>query len=363
METIVVLQGDRTGQELLAQALRVLQPDVIGVELGFRWCDLSYTNRLRTGNEIVHQAAEEIKTHRYGLKAATDTIGDLGSPNAILREGIGASVIVRAGRPLPGIAAYQGIRHPITVVRMAVGDAYGAVEHRTISEVAAKALIYDDLELEPSGSYAYRVERIERSVCRDVAEYAFRLAKRNGATVFGGPKWTVSPVYEGMLKEEMDAAAQRHPDVRYEPQLIDAAVYLLFQRAQKEELVIPALNRDGDILSDLVLPLFGSIAGAESAIIALDDQLQPQAILAEAPHGTAPALEGKNVANPLAMALASATLLEAMPGEAEQKAGQTIRACAIDLVADGVKTLDLGGESTTSGFVDALVDRVRSALA
>ena len=43
-----------------------------------------------------------------------------------------------------------------------------------------------------------------------------------GARVYGGPKWTVSPVYEGMLKEEMDAAAARHPDVAYQPVLIDA---------------------------------------------------------------------------------------------------------------------------------------------
>ena len=60
---------------------------------------------------------------------------------------------------------------------------------------------------------AYRTEKITRSTCRAVAEYAFRTAERMGAKVYGGPKWTVSPVYEGMLKEEMDAAAARHPDV------------------------------------------------------------------------------------------------------------------------------------------------------
>ena len=59
-------------------------------------------------------------------------------------------------------------------------------------------------------------------MCRAVAEYAFRTAARTHARVYGGPKWTVSPVYEGMLKEEMDAAAERHPDVPYQPVLIDA---------------------------------------------------------------------------------------------------------------------------------------------
>ena len=79
--------------------------------------------------------------------------------------------------------------------------------------------------------------------------------------VYGGPKWTVSPVYEGMLKEEMDAAAERHPDVAYSPVLIDATYAGLVGLAPDAPLVIPALNRDGDCLSDLVLPLFGSIAG------------------------------------------------------------------------------------------------------
>src|SRR5437868_436137 len=69
---------------------------------------------------------------------------------------------------------------------------------------------------------AYRTERISRATCSAVAEYAFRTAERAEGRVYGGPKWTVSPVYEGMLKEEMDAAAGRHPDVAYQPVLIDA---------------------------------------------------------------------------------------------------------------------------------------------
>ena len=73
--------------------------------------------------------------------------------------------------------------------------------------------------------------------------------------------------------------------------------------------MIPCLNRDGDLLSDLVLPLFGSIAGAESVLLALDDELRAAVAMAEAPHGTAPALEGKDVANPMAMILAGAAVL------------------------------------------------------
>ena len=82
--------------------------------------------------------------------------------------------------------------------------------------------------------------------------------------------------------------------------------------------MIPCLNRDGDLLSDLVLPLFGSIAGAESVLLALDDELRAEVAMAEAPHGTAPALEGKDLANPMGMILAAR-------GAAALRAGEEAR--------------------------------------
>ena len=296
--TIVVLEGDQTGQELLEASLRVLQAEVLGVELALPRFDLSLGKRRETSNQVVHEAARAIATHGLGLKAATVTPegrDDVGSPNRILREDIGGKVIVRTGRRIPGVLPVGGVHSPISVVRMAVGDAYGAKEWR---------------EGDGDAEVAFRTERIERRICRAVAEFSFRQAQRTGAKVFGGPKYTVSPIYEGMLKEEMDAAAARHPDVPYEPQLIDATFALLIS-SSGAPMVIPALNRDGDILSDLVLPLFGSIAGSESLLVAFgDDGVDlPTALMAEAAHGTAPALEGKDVANPMAMILAAAALL------------------------------------------------------
>jgi isocitrate/isopropylmalate dehydrogenase len=345
---IVVLEGDQTGQELLEEALRVLSPDVIGVAFDLPRFDLSLENRRATQNGVVHEAAAAVREAGLGLKAATitpETRGDVGSPNRIIREEIGAQVIVRTGRRIPGIVPLGGAHAPISVVRMAVGDAYGAKEWR---------------EGEGEHEAAFRTERIERSICRAVAEFAFRLAERNAGKVFGGPKWTVSPVYEGMLKEEMDAAASRHPDVRYQPQLIDAT-FALVLGGSDDPVVIPALNRDGDILSDLVLPLFGSIAGSESLIVAFDDDYVPTVVCAEAAHGTAPALEGKDVANPMAMILAAASLLGYV-GEREQRASRAIREATLEAVADGVRTADLGGHAGTTEFTDEVIRRVRSKL-
>jgi 3-isopropylmalate dehydrogenase len=350
---VVVCDGDETGQELLAEALRVLDPDVLGFELELVHFDLSLENRRATANAVVRDAASAMRESGLGLKAATITperTGDVGSPNRILREGVGGSVILRTGRRIPGVAPPASVVHPIVVVRMAVGDAYGAEEGRT----------GDPGE---GGEQAWRTERIERTVCRSVAEFSFRTAAQMRACVFGGPKWTVSTVYEGMLKEEMDAAAARYPDVAYRPTLIDAAYAGLITESSHSPLVVPALNRDGDCLSDLVLALFGSIAGAESVLLALDEHLQTIVAMAEAPHGTAPSLEGKNVANPMAMLLACAALLDQAARGDEQVAAKatSLREATLGVAADGLRTFDLGGDASTSEVVDAVVARVRQA--
>src|SRR3954466_212195 len=350
---VVALEGDQTGQELLEQALRVLDRAVLGIDVEIERFDLSLENRRRTENGVCEDAAAAMRSAGLGLKAATITpegADDRGSPNRIPREAIDGKVIMRTGRRIPGVTPVGGIHHPIAVCRMAVGDAYGAEQWR---------------EEANGDELAHRTETIRRSNCRAVAEYAFRTAKRIRGRVYGGPKWTVSPVYEGMLKEEMDAAAERHPDVPYQPVLIDALYAGLISGAADSPLVIPALNRDGDCLSDLVLPMFGSIAGAESVLLAFDDDYNLQVAMAEAPHGTAPSLQGKDLANPMAMLLACAALLNyaATKGHAgADRASRAVYESVLEATASGCRTIDLGGDATTSGFTDAVVTRVRTKV-
>lgn len=344
---IIVLKGDQTGQELLAEALRVLDPRVTGVPVELEEYDLGLEGRRQTRNEVVLAAAQAMRAAGFGLKAATvtpETPGDVGSPNAILRREIDGTVILRTGRRLPGVAPLAGVSAPIAVVRMATEDAYDAKEW---------------VEGEGDSLVTWRTTHLSWRNCRSAAEFSFLLARKMGATVFGGPKWTVSPIYEGLLKRAMDEASQRYPDVRYEPQLIDAAYALLLNKGDRP-LVMPALNRDGDILSDLVLQMYGSIAGSESLLLSFNEQFLPQVVMAEAPHGTAPSLAGKNVANPLAMILAGASLLTFMPGEDYAAAARAIREACFEALAEGVRTFDLGGEATTTGFTDEVVRRVRS---
>ena len=348
---IVVLEGDQTGQELLEQALRVIDPEVTGLDLELERFDLSLENRRRTQNAVCIEGAIAMAEAGFGIKAATITpegADDVGSPNRLIREAIDGKVIVRTGRRIPGISPVAGIHHPISVVRMAVEDAYGAQESR---------------RPENGDEIAERTEVIHRSICRAVAEYAFRTAEGIGGRVYGGPKWTVSPIYEGMLKEEMDEAAERHPQVDYEPLLIDATYAGLLTGRADAPLVIPSLNRDGDLLSDLVLPLYGSIAGAESVLLALDGDLRVRVAMSEAPHGTAPALEGKDIANPMGMILAAAALLHYAAQAGVEEAGRASAAvydAVMQTASSGIRTPDLKGHAGTTEFTDAVIERIRA---
>jgi isocitrate dehydrogenase (NAD+) len=353
MLSIVVLEGDETGQELLEAALSVLAADVCGLEIELVHYDLSLDARRTSANAVVHDAAVAMRETGFGIKAATITpegADDVGSPNRILREKIGGRVIIRTGRRIPGVAPIAGVHFPIAVVRMAVDGAYGAKQWR---EGVGQAEV------------AYSTERITRSTCHAVAEYAFRTADTIRGRVYGGPKWTVSALYEGMFKEELDAAALRHPDTPYSPVLIDATYAGLMSGAADSPLVIPALNRDGDCLSDLVLPMFGSIAGAESVLLAFGEDYETDVAMAEAPHGTAPALFGSNLANPMAMLLACAAILHhaALAGYAGAAlASRAIYESVLEGSAAGVRTPDLAGHASTTDVTRDVCDRVRIKL-
>lgn len=348
---VVVLHGDQTGEELLLESLRVLDPKLLEVELAFQHFDLSLENRRKTSNGVVYEAAAAMRASGLGLKAATITPEepeDVGSPNALLREAIDGKVILRVGRRLPQVQTIAGVHAPIAIVRMAVDDAYGAKEWREATG--------------DGDQIAFRTSCISRKTCREVAEYTFRLAKEMGASVFGGPKYTVSPVYEGMFKEELDSAAAAHPDIIYKPQLIDA-VFALLLKTSGEPLVIPALNRDGDLLSDMVMQMFGTIAGAESLVLAFDSpSLDVDVVMAEAPHGTAPTLQGKNLANPVAMILAGAALLRFVKQPAYERASQAIYEAVYEAIYEGSATTDLSGHLTTTEFTDLVIAKVERQL-
>ena len=303
------------------------------------------------------EAAAAMREAGFGVKAATITpegAGDVGSPNRILREAVDGKVIIRTGRRIPGVVGpVSGVHYPISIVRMAVGDAYGAEEGREGAEGAVDEV-------------ALRTERITRGVCRAVAEFAFRSAERDRVRAStAGRSGPSPPSTRGCSRRRWMPRPARHEDVDYRPVLIDATYAGLLSGAADAPLVIPALNRDGDCLSDLVMPMFGSIAGAESILLAFDDDFAVDVAMAEAPHGTAPSLQGKDVANPMAMILACAAVLgqaAARGYDGAERASRAIYEATLETTAGGVKTIDLGGSAGTVEFTDAVIEKVRTKV-
>jgi isocitrate/isopropylmalate dehydrogenase len=108
--------------------------------------------------------------------------------------------------------------------------------------------------------------------------------------------------------------------------------------------------------------MFGSIAGSESMVISLNDEGIIDCVMAEAPHGTAPSLQGKNMANPMAMILAAAGLLSYLKEKEAKTASRAIYEATLEAVYDGIRTADLHGTASTDQFTNEVIRRVRGKL-
>ena len=124
--------------------------------------------------------------------------------------------------------------------------------------------------------------------------------------------------------------------------------------------MIPALNRDGDILSDLVLPLFGSIAGSESLLVAFGDDYVPTVADGRGRARDGALAQGQGRREPDGDDPRRRRALSYLP-DGEQ-ASRAIREACLEAVAEGTRTADLGGHAGTSEFTDEVIRRVRRKL-
>ena len=229
---------------------------------------------------------------------------------------------------------------------MAVGDAYGAKEWR---------------EGQGEDEVVLATMRIERRVCRAVAEFSFRHAERTRAKVSAARSTWVSPLYEGMLKEEMDAAAGRHPDVPYEPQLIDATFALLTASCWRRARHPRHSTATGTSCPTWSCPCSGRSPGRNRCSSRSTTTTRRGSIMAEAAHGTAPTLLGKNVANPLAMILAVGRAPEPHDdGGARRRTA--VREAFLEAGRGRRAHRRPRGHASTTEFTDEVISRVRSKL-
>ena len=254
--------------------------------------------------------------------------------NAIRRE-LGLFINPRPSRGLAGVSGrYENL--DMVIMREITMDVYYGVEY----------MIGDDI--------AQCIKLTTRKGCLDAARYSFDYARANGRKkVSCIHKANVMGMTDGMFLKCFQEVAKDYPDVESDDYMVDAACYLMAKSPETFD-VLCAPNQYGDIMSDLAAGLVGSMGLAPGANIG------EHASVFEASHGAAPDLAGKNTANPAALILSAALMLRHVGNIRE---GRVVENAIYEVMgADGVRTPELGGTATCTGFTDAVVNKVESMM-
>ncbi len=329
---VTELLGDGIGAEL-SRSVHTLA-DALPVRLDFTPVDLTLANRRARGKAVYDEAVEAVTTTKVALKYPTVTAEE--SPNQVLRRRLDLSVIHRPVYTIPGVPTNFTRNLDVDIVRIATGGTYDD-PGRAIGDDAAVSL---------------RI--VERRPVREAARYAFGLARKVGKRVTTASKYTIQKATDGLFESVAGEVARQYPEVTHNVELFDALLGKLIMAPEKFEIVL-VLNEYGDFLSDMACGLAGSLGIGASANLAFDASSVVRVALYDAAHGTAPDIQGKNLANPTAIFLALSMLLTQL---GEVALGQSLKAATLDLLRQGVRTRDLGGSESTDSFTAAVAAEV-----
>jgi isocitrate dehydrogenase (NAD+) len=334
---VTELLGDGIGPEL-SRAIHRLA-DALPIRIDFVEVDFRLENRRARGKAIYDEAVEAITATRVALKHPTTTAEE--SPNAVMRRRLGLSVIHRPVYTIPGVPTNFRRELDLDIVRIATGGTYDD-PGRMIGE---------------DGAVSLRI--VERRPVREAARYAFNLARKTDKTVTTASKYTIQKATDGLFEQVAVEVARQFPEVPHTIELFDALLGKVIMAPEKFQIVL-VLNEYGDFLSDMACGLAGSLGIGASANLAFDPAAVVKVALFDAAHGTAPDIAGKNLANPTAIFLALALLIDQL---GEITIGQAVKNGTLDLLRQGVRTPDLGGRESTESFTEAVAAEVGRRLA
>ena len=329
---VTELMGDGIGAEL-SRAVHTLA-EALPVHLDFSAVDLSLENRRARGQWIYDEAVRSVVAHKVALKYPTVTAEE--SPNAILRRRLDLAVIHRPVYTIPGVTSHFRAPLDIDIIRIATGGTY------------------DDQGRAIGADSAVSLRIVERKPVLEAARYAFALAQKTGRRVTSASKYTVQRATDGLFEAVVREVGKAHLDVPHHVELFDALLGKIVMVPEKFQIII-TLNEYGDFLSDLACGLVGSLGIGASASLAFDSSSNVRVAMFDAAHGTAPDIQGKNLANPTAIFLALSMLLVEV---GEVAVGQALKATVLDLLRDGTRTRDLGGTETTDSFTTAVAAEI-----
>ena len=332
-QVVTVIAGDGIGPEIMRATLRVFEALDCGLE--FEFAEAGLVALEQTGDLLPQATLDAIRRNRTALKGPLTTpIGTgFNSVNVTLRTTFDLYANVRPVLSIPGTRSrYEDV--DIITVRENTEGAY----------LAADARISDDRTRAESKMV------ITRKGSERVVRYAFELARRQGRRkVTLVHKANILKAVSGLFLEVAREVADRYPDIQCEEMIVDATCMKLVMDPQQFDTIVTT-NLFGDIISDLCAGLVGGLGLAPGANIGVE------AAMFEAVHGSAPDIAGRNLANPCALMLAGAMMLDHL-GHPDQAA--SLRRAITSTIAAGDRTTpDLGGSGRTDSFTDAIIRRL-----
>ncbi len=332
-----LIPGDGIGPEVTEAVVAVLE--ALGSPFAWEVRQGGLAGIEAHGDPLPGVTLDSIRRTRLALKGplTTPVGGGFRSVNVRLREEFGLYANVRPARTMVPGGRYEDI--DLVIVRENIEGLYVAFEH------------YIPIDGDPH-AVAISSGVNTRAGSRRILEFAFDYAVRNGRRkVTVVHKANVLKALTGIFLETAKEVAPRYAGrVEWDDRIVDACAMQLVLDPWRFDVIVTT-NLFGDILSDLAAGLIGGLGTAPGANIGAD------AAIFEAVHGSAPDIAGKGIANPLAMLLASALMLEHV---GRQPLAARLRG-AVDqaLNADGVRTRDLGGSASTMDFARAVIRRLQ----
>jgi isocitrate dehydrogenase (NAD+) len=324
---LTLIPGDGIGPEVTGAAVEVLA--AAGVAIRWDRQDAGAVAFEQTGETLPATLLDSIGRHRVALKGPVTTPIGAGftSVNVGLRRALDLYANLRPVRNQPGVASrFEGV--DLVIVRENTEDLYAGLEHVVVEGVVESLKI------------------ITAAASTRIARFAFDYARRHGRRrVTAIHKANIMKLGDGLFLDSVRRVAAGVPDVVYDERIVDAACMDLVMRPETwDVLLLP--NLYGDIVSDLAAGLVGGLGLVPGA------NLGPELAVFEAVHGTAPDIAGRNVANPTALLLSAALMLDHL-GERDA-AGRIRRALDTVLSTTDVRTRDLGGTASTTEFTETV---------
>jgi isocitrate dehydrogenase (NAD+) len=333
-KTIAVIRGDGIGPEIMDATLRVL--DTLKLGFQYEFVEAGLAAQQRFGELLPQVTLDAIDNHKVALKSPLTTpVGEgFSSINVVLRKHFDLYANVRPAISFPNTRS----RFP------------GSVDLITVRENTEGAYIGEGQYVSEDGATATLTQRITRRGSDRIVRYAFELARRCGRKkVSIVHKANILKSTSGLFLKVAREVAAEYPDIACNELIVDNCCMQLVMRPEQFDVIVTT-NLFGDIISDLCAGLVGGLGLAPGANIGTD------VAIFEAVHGSAPDIAGKGIANPCALLLGTAQMLDHL--QFAREAARLRKAIRDTLIARDRVTPDLGGTGSTQSFADAIVSRL-----